>query len=267
MCWVAPNLSAPSAMDVKPWQSLNASAPRFEGPQILFGARKTPQVLAGRAKPQCSPQGFVLEGSDRPAPPRSVGQSHRPAGSWAYDHGVAAHLSCDASIRVTMLSSVSAFDILIRPVRSIRGWPYLRLRELRVCAAKLVFARQSSDCQRTSVRTPLFGAAPPPTPVAWTAQPSGSPQRQGLRMSRESSDSKRSLRIRKRVPCELGSVTRLRALTQWCIYQERHSGFGHRPAVRTQSQAERPALLQLRLKRVLEPGAGEVATRRFSSLP
>jgi len=67
MCWVAPNLSAPSAMDVKPWQSLNASAPRFEGPQILFGARKTPEVLAGRAKPQCSPQGFVLEGSDRPA--------------------------------------------------------------------------------------------------------------------------------------------------------------------------------------------------------
>lgn len=154
MCWVAPNLSAPSAMDVKPWQSLNASAPRFEGPQILFGARKTPQVLAGRAKPQCSPQGFVLEGSDRPAPPRSVGQSHRPAGSWAYDHGVAAHLSCDANIRVKMLSFVSALDILTRPVRSIRGWPYLRLRELRVCAAKLVFASGLRFARRSSEQHP-----------------------------------------------------------------------------------------------------------------
>jgi len=47
MCWVAPNLSAPSATDVKPWQRLNASAPRFEGSRILFGARKTPEIRAG----------------------------------------------------------------------------------------------------------------------------------------------------------------------------------------------------------------------------
>jgi hypothetical protein len=124
--------------------------------------RGTQDASSSRGSSQTSvlPSRIRPRGIRQTGLPRSVGQSHRPAGSWAYDHGVAAHLSCNASIRVTMLLFVSAFDILTRPVRSIRGWPYLRLRELRVCAAKLVFARQSSDCQRTSVRTPLFGAAP-----------------------------------------------------------------------------------------------------------
>jgi hypothetical protein len=90
--------------------------------------------------------------------------------------------------------------------------------------AKLVFARRSSDRQRISVRTPLFGAASHPTPVAWTTQPSGSSQRQGLRISRESSDSKRlpresqpgSLSTRQRTaPSGTSAVAHLPGVPQW----------------------------------------------------
>ena len=66
--------------------------------------------------------------------PRPGGQSHRLAGSWAYDHGVAANLSCNASTRVNVLTIVSAIRHSVQACAAGRGWPDLRLRELRVCA-------------------------------------------------------------------------------------------------------------------------------------
>lgn len=66
--------------------------------------------------------------------PRPVRQSHRLAGSWAYDHGVAADLSRNASTRVNVLTIVSAIRQSVQACAADRGWPYLRLRELRVCA-------------------------------------------------------------------------------------------------------------------------------------
>lgn len=66
--------------------------------------------------------------------PRSDGQSHRLAGSWAYDHGVAADLSRNASTRVNVLTIVSAIRQSVLACAADRGWPDLRLRELRVCA-------------------------------------------------------------------------------------------------------------------------------------
>ena len=66
--------------------------------------------------------------------PRSDGESHRLAGSWAYDHGVAANLSCNASTRVNVLTIVSAIRHSVLACAAGRGWPDLRLRELHVCA-------------------------------------------------------------------------------------------------------------------------------------
>lgn len=66
--------------------------------------------------------------------PRPGSESHRLAGSWAYDHGVAANLSCNASTRVNVLTIVSAIRHSVQACAADRGWPDLRLRELRVCA-------------------------------------------------------------------------------------------------------------------------------------
>jgi hypothetical protein len=46
--------------------------------------------------------------------PRLAGESHRLAGSWAYDHGVAAHLSPQrAHPREMVLTIVSAIVVLL----------------------------------------------------------------------------------------------------------------------------------------------------------
>jgi len=49
--------------------------------------------------------------------PRPGSQSHRLSGSWAYDHGVAANLSCNASTRVNCWRLSRRFVNLCRPVR------------------------------------------------------------------------------------------------------------------------------------------------------
>lgn len=229
MCWVTPNLSASSATDVKPWQNLTVSAGRFEGSPILFGARKTPEV--SRVEPNLSAhlKGSSLRDQADRLRPRSVGRSHRPAGSWAYDHGVAAHLS----LQRTHLRS-GADDCLGSRHSDLtcavfQGLALPQAARTSVLRGGTCSATEKLDFSRRYLLSPSH-----PTSVAWMTQPSGSSQRQGLRISRESSDSKRfpretqtsSLRTRQRQ--ELSG-----RLAQWCDYQERHSGFGHRLAVRT----------------------------------
>lgn len=123
---------APSATDVKPWQAGRFGG-RFEGPRIPLGACRTPEVSAGRARPQ-APLRLRPLGIRQARFTAPVSKSHRLAGSWAYDHGVAANLSCNASTRVIVLTIVSAIRHSVQACAAGRGWPDLRLRELRVCA-------------------------------------------------------------------------------------------------------------------------------------
>lgn len=95
--------------------------------------QKRLKVSAGRARPQ-APLRIRPLGIRQAGLPRPGGGSHRLAGSWAYDHGVAAHLSCNASTRVNVLTIVSAIRQSVQACAAGRGWPDLRLRELRVCA-------------------------------------------------------------------------------------------------------------------------------------
>lgn len=93
MCWVTPNLSASSATDVKPWQA---------GPFRRYGSRDREsrsgharRLKFSRVEPNLSAHlkdSSLRDQADR-LRPCSAGCSHRLAGSWAYDHGVAAHLS------------------------------------------------------------------------------------------------------------------------------------------------------------------------------
>jgi hypothetical protein len=83
--------------------------------------------------------------------PRPDGQSHRVVGSWAYDHGVAANLSCNASTRVNVLTIVSAIRHSVLACAAGRGWPDLRLRELRVCAYLACEIHGPFACEKTSL--------------------------------------------------------------------------------------------------------------------
>jgi len=143
--------------------------------------------------------------------------------------GLQQTLACNASTRVAVLTIVSAIDILTRPVRSFRGWPYLRLRELRVCAA--LFVTPGGTC---SASARLFGAAHPTNSGCVDGAASG------LATAARSSDKPRVFGL-KAIPSGFANEFLVNSaarrafgqLAQWCDYQERHSGFGHRPAVRT----------------------------------
>jgi hypothetical protein len=107
-------------------------------------------------------------------------KSHRLAGSWANDHGVAAHLSCNASTRVNVLTIVSAIRQAVLACAAGRGWPDLRLRELRVCA-----------CHRLRRHTRSLACEDQPSPEGtWSDSAcgitlrSGEPQRSLLRQQR-----------------------------------------------------------------------------------
>lgn len=58
------------------------------------------------------PVGIRQAGSAAP-----VGESHRPVGAWAYDHGVAAHLSLQRGHTRNCVDESLGFVILRRPVR------------------------------------------------------------------------------------------------------------------------------------------------------
>lgn len=92
--------------------------------------------------------------------PRPVGESHRLAGSWAYDHGVAAHLSLQRPhLAQTVLTIVSAIRHAALVCAAGRGWPYLRLRELRVYA---YFVREIHRWVRTRSHQPSPEGKPHP---------------------------------------------------------------------------------------------------------
>lgn len=151
---------APSATDVKPWQA-GRFGDRSEGWRIPFGARRDALSRCGLSLTSGSPVDTVLWDQGRPAMSRPAGGSHRLAGSWAYDHGVAAHLSLQrgAPRNPMVLTAVSATRHSVLDCAFGRGWPYLRLREPRVYA---YFVR---EIHRRLVREPpaLFGrqATPP----------------------------------------------------------------------------------------------------------
>lgn len=63
------------------------------------------------------PCGFVRQGSDRPVMPRPVGESHRLAGAWAYDHGVTVYLNLEREHSRSSADDCLGFVILCRPVR------------------------------------------------------------------------------------------------------------------------------------------------------
>jgi hypothetical protein len=123
---------APSATDVKPWQAGRFGG-RFEGSRIPLGACRDALSFRGSSQTSGSPSApSARDQAGRFTAPGS--ESHRLAGSWANDHGVAAHLSCNASTRVNVLTIVSAIRQAVLACAAGRGWPDLRLRELRVCA-------------------------------------------------------------------------------------------------------------------------------------
>lgn len=123
---------APSATDVKPWQAGRFGG-RFEGPRIPLGACRDALSFRGSSQTSGSPSApSARDQAGRFTAPGS--KSHRLAGSWANDHGVAAHLSCNASTRINVLTIVSAIRQAVLACAAGRGWPDLRLREPCVCA-------------------------------------------------------------------------------------------------------------------------------------
>lgn len=101
--------------------------------RIPFGACRDASSFRGSSQTSGSPSApSARDQAGRFTAPGS--ESHRLAGSWANDHGVAANLSCNASTRVSVLTIVSAIRQAVQACAAGRGWPYLRLRELRVCA-------------------------------------------------------------------------------------------------------------------------------------
>lgn len=124
---------APSATDVKPWQTLPLRRVGARERETPRGWQERPKSLRVESNLRL-PFGSGREGSARPVLPRLGRRLHRPAGSWANDHGVAADLSCNASTRVNVLTTVSAIRQTVQGCAPGRGRPYLRLRELRVYA-------------------------------------------------------------------------------------------------------------------------------------
>jgi hypothetical protein len=149
---------APSATDVKPWQSQPLRRKVSRDRESRSGHAETPEVSAGRAKPQAPlrlrPLGIRQARFTEPG-----SKSHRLAGSWANDHGVAAHLSCNASTRVNVLTIVSAIRQAVLACAAGRGWPDLRLRELRVCAY-LACEIHGSSLARASLLRKARGVTP-----------------------------------------------------------------------------------------------------------
>jgi len=189
-CWVVPNLSAPSAWDVKLWQSLNASAPRFEGPQSRSGHAR--RLKFSRVEPNLSAHlkdSSWRDQADRLRRALSASRTDRPVRgpmTTGLQHTLAATRA--SALRCCRLSRLRHADLTCAVYQGLALPQAARTSRLRgeTSFRQAVFGLPANFGSHAALRS-----STPPAPVAWTAQPSGSPKRQGLRMSRESSDSKR----------------------------------------------------------------------------